>query len=98
MLTHVNIQVTVQYMYMHIQGTMCLKKIFTDACSHSSVHTMFTYASGSVVHVDVDKLALCMHMQSTIPLKEQLTDACSHSSVHTLLTHKVTHGDMQVAV
>ena len=31
-------------------------------------------------------------------LKKQLTDACSHSSVHTLLTHKVTHGDMQVAV
>ena len=55
MLTHVNIQVIVHYMYMHIQGTICLKKIFTDTCSHSSVHTMFTYASGSVVNENVDK-------------------------------------------
>ena len=61
MLTHVNILVTVQYMYMHIQGTMCLKKIFTDACSHISVHTMFTYASGSVVHENVDKHQLYAH-------------------------------------
>ena len=65
---------------------MDLKKQFTDACSHSSVHTMFTYASGSVVHVDVDKLALCMDMQGEMDLKKQLTDACSHSSVHTLFT------------
>ena len=55
MLTHVNIQVTVQYMYMHIQGIMCLKKIFTDTFSHSSVHTMFTYAGDSVVNENVDK-------------------------------------------
>ena len=77
---------------------MDLKKQFTDACSHSSVHTMFTYASGSVVDVDVKKVALCMDTQGEMDLKKQLTDACSHSSVHTLLTHKVTHGDMQVAV
>ena len=42
---------------MDMKGTVHLKKIFTDGCSHSSVHTMFTYASDSVVHVDVDKLA-----------------------------------------
>ena len=78
MLTHVNILVTVQYMYMHIQGIMCLKKIFTDACWHISLHTMFRegniwwYASGSVVDVDVDKLALYMHMHGTIAFKETI--------------------------
>ena len=72
---------------MHIQGTMHLKKQFTDACSHSSVHTMFTYASGSVVHVYVDKLASCMHIQGTVHLNKQFTHTCSHSSVHTLFTH-----------
>ena len=64
-----------------------------DACSHSSVHTLFTdgdtwwYASGSVVDVDVHKLALCMDMQGTMHVKKQFTDGCSHSSVHTLFTH-----------
>ena len=72
---------------------MCLKKIFTDACSHSSVHTMFTYASGSVVHVYVDKLALCMDMKGTVHLNKLFTHTCSHSSVHTMFTY-----DMQVAV
>ena len=74
---------------MDMQGTMHLKKQFTDGCSHSSVHTLFTdgdthgeYASGSVVDVDVDKLALCMDIQGTVHLKKQFTDACSHSSVH----------------
>ena len=63
-------------------------------------HTLFTdddtwwYASGNILHVDVDKLALCMNMQGRIPLMKQLTDGCSHSSVHTLFTH----GDMQVVV
>ena len=71
---------------MDIQGTVHLNKQFTDGCSHSSVHTMFTYASGSVVHVDVDKLALCMDMKGTVHLKKQFTDACSHSTVHTLFT------------
>ena len=46
----------------------------------------WSYASGSVVHVDVDKLALCMDMQGTMHLKKQFTDACSHSSVHILFT------------
>ena len=78
---------------MDMQGTMPLKKQFTDGCSQSSVHTLFThvgtwsYASGSVVHVHVDKLALCMDMQGEMHLKKQLTDACSQSSVHTLFTH-----------
>ena len=47
---------------MDMHGTMDLKKQFTDGCSHSNVHTaVFTdgdtwsYASGSVVHVHVDK-------------------------------------------
>ena len=44
--------------------------VFTDVGTWS-------YASGSVVHVDVDKLALCMDMQGTMHLKKQLTDACS---------------------
>ena len=63
---------------MDMQGTMHLKKIFTDACSQSSVHTMFTdgdtcsYASDSILHVDVDKLALCMHMQGTMHLKKNI--------------------------
>ena len=76
-----------------MQGTMPLKKQFTDACSHSSVHTaVFTdgetwsYASGSVVHVYVDKLALCMDMQGEMDLKKQFTNASSHSSVRTLFT------------
>ena len=55
------------------------------------VHTVvFTYCShmvsGSVVHVDVDKVGLCMDMQGTMPLKKQFTDACSQSSVHTMFT------------
>ena len=66
---------------------MHLKKQFTDACSHSSVHTMFTYASGSVVNEDVDKHQLEMHIQGTMHLKKQFTDACSHSSVHTMFTY-----------
>ena len=33
----------------------------------------------AVLHVDVDKLALCMDMQGTMPLKKQFTDACSHT-------------------
>ena len=76
---------------------MHLKKQFTHTCSHSSVHTMFTYASGSVVHVDIDKLALCMHMKSTVHLKKQFTHTCSHSSVHTLFTYasgSVVHVDV----
>ena len=62
---------------------MCFKKQLTDACSHNSVHTLFTdgdtwwYASDSVVHVHVDKLALCMDMHGTMDLKKQFTDACS---------------------
>ena len=51
---------------------------------HSSVHTVvftdvgtWSYASGSVVHVDVDKLALCMDMQGEMDLKKQFTDASS---------------------
>ena len=73
---------------MDMQGEMDLKKQFTDACSHSSVHTQFTdgdtwsYGSGSVVHVYVDKLALCMDMQGTMHLKKQLTDACSQQCSH----------------
>ena len=58
---------------MDMQGTMPLKKQLTDACSHSSVHTaVFTdgdtwsYASDSILHVDVDKLALCMNMHGTM--------------------------------
>ena len=72
---------------------MHVKKQFTDGCSHSSVHTLFTPVhtlvniSGSVVDVDVDKLALCMHIQGTMHVKKQFTDGCSHSSVHTLFTH-----------
>ena len=72
---------------------MCFKKQLTDACSHNSVHTLFIdgdtwwYASDSVVHVHVDKLALCMDMHGTMDLKKQFTDACSHNSVHTLFTH-----------
>ena len=58
---------------MDMKGTVHLKKQFTNACSHSSVHTMFTYASGSVVHVYVDKLALCMHIQGTVHLNKQFT-------------------------
>ena len=61
---------------------------------HSSVHTVvftdgdtWSYASGSVVHVDVDKLALCMDMHGTMHLKKQFTDASSHNSVHTMFTH-----------
>ena len=47
MLTHVNIQVTVQYMYMDIQGTMCLKKY-----SQMDVHTLvFTQCSHMQVAV-----------------------------------------------
>ena len=64
---------------MDMQGTMHLKKQFTDACSHNSVHTaVFTdgetwsYASDSILHVDVDKLALCMDMQGTIAFKETI--------------------------
>ena len=56
---------------------------------HTAVFTdgeTWSYASGSVVHVDVDKLALCMDMQGEMDLKKQFTDACSHSSVHTLFT------------
>ena len=74
-------------------GYNAFKKQFTDACSHRSVHTLFThgdtcsYASDSILHVDVDKLALCMDMQGTMHLKKQFTDACSHSSVDTLFTH-----------
>ena len=73
---------------MDMQGTMHLKKQLTDACSHSSVHTMFTYgetwsyASGSVVHIYVDTHQLYMDMKGTMDLKKQLTDACSHGSVH----------------
>ena len=44
------------------------------------------YASGSVVDVDVDKLALYMDIQGTMDLKKQLVDGCWHSSVHTLFT------------
>ena len=44
------------------------------------------YASGSVVDVDVDKLALYMDMQGRMPLKKQLVDGCPHKSVHTLFT------------
>ena len=61
-----------------------------------SLHTMFRegniwwYASGSVVDVDVDKLALYMDIQGTMHLKKQLVDACSHSSVHTV---EFTDGD-----
>ena len=40
---------------------------------HSSVHTVvftdvgtWSYASDSILHVDVDKLALCMDMQGTM--------------------------------
>ena len=69
---------------MDMQGTMDLKKQFTDGCSQCSVHTLFKdvgtckwYVSGSVVHVHVDKLALCMDMQGTMHLKKQFTDACS---------------------
>ena len=49
------------------------------------VHTLVNI-NGSVVDVDVDKLALCMDMQGRIPLMKQLTDGCSQSSVHTLFT------------
>ena len=49
MLTHVNIQVTVQYMYMHVQGTMCLKKY-----SQMHVHTVvLTQCSEKVTHGDM---------------------------------------------
>ena len=96
----VDVDVDKLALYMHIQGTMHLKKQFTDACSHSSVHTaLFTdgdtwwYASGSVVDVDVDKLALYMHMQGTIAFKEAIhrwmfTKQCSHI-VHTWWHQKV---------
>ena len=57
------------------------------------VHTLVNI-NGSVVDVDVDKLALCMDMQGRIPLMKQLTYGCSQSIVHTLFTH----GDMQVVV
>ena len=42
--------------------------------------------SGSVVHVDVDKLALCMDIHGTMHLKKQFTDACSQMHVHTMFT------------
>ena len=61
-------------------------------CSHSSVTHVTQYASGSVVHEDVDKLALCMHIQGTVHLKKQFT------VVFTPCSHMVTHGDMQVAI
>ena len=47
------------------------------------VHTLVNI-SGSVVDVDVDKLALCMDMQGIMHVKKQFTDGCSHSSVHTI--------------
>ena len=78
---------------MDMHGTMDLKKQLVDGCSHISFHTMFRegkiwwYASGSVVDVDVDKLALYMHIQGTMHLKKQLVDGCSHSSVHTVFTY-----------
>ena len=56
---------------------------------HTAVFTdgdTWWYASGSVVDVDVHKLALCMDMQGTMHLKKQLVDGCSQSSVHTLFT------------
>ena len=34
---------------MHMQGTMHVKKQFTDGCSHSSVHTLFTHGDMQVV-------------------------------------------------
>ena len=72
---------------------MCFKKQLTDACSHSSFHTMFTdgdtcsYATDSILHVHLDKLALFMDIHGSMDLKKQLTDACSHNSVHILFTH-----------
>ena len=47
MLVHVNIQVSLVdvdklALCMDMHGTMDLKKQFTDGCSHSSVHTLFT--------------------------------------------------------
>ena len=93
MLVHVNIQVSLVYvdklaLCMDMQGEMDLKKKLTDGCLHSSVHTaVFTdgdtwsYASDSILHVDVDKLALCMDMQGINALKI-FTDECSQSSVH----------------
>ena len=94
----VDVDVDKLALYMHIQGTMHLKKQLVDGCSHI-VHTLFTYddtwwyASGGVVDVDVDKLALYMHMQGTIAFKEAIhrwmfTQQCSHI-VHTWWHQKV---------
>ena len=60
------------------------------------VHTLVNI-NGSVVDVDVDKLALCMDMHKAIPLMKQLTDGSSQSSVHTLFTYasgSVVHVDV----
>ena len=51
MVTHGDMQVTL-YVHVHVdklalcmdmQGTMHLNKQFTDSCSHSTVHTLFTH-------------------------------------------------------
>ena len=65
-------------------GTMHVHRVVFTHCSHLVTHGK--YASGSVVDVDVDKLALCMDIQGTMHVKKQFTDGCSHSSVHTLFT------------
>ena len=47
---------------------------------------MVKYGSGSVVDVDVDKLALYMDMQGTMYLKFKHIHRCmfTHASVHTM--------------